>query len=86
MRARLLAGIQGIEEEAQARFGATPAYGQAVDAHGFLALHCSRDKAADLAAWLVVKGAGRVSVSAVEQIFDAANPLYEALERRLAKI
>ena len=85
VRARLSGAAEGLAEEAEAKFGATPAYGEAVDAHGHVALHCAREKAADLAAWLLTKGASRVAVAALEQIFDARNPLYEALEKRLGE-
>ncbi len=50
---------------------------------GFVALHCARDKVAELAGWLLTKGAERVSVAALEQTFAARNALYEALERRI---
>ena len=82
VRARLGAPTEPVIEEAAARFGAVAA------AHekGFVALHCARDKAADLAAFLLGKGAERVSVAALEQIFDARNPLYEALEARIGRI
>ena len=64
----------------------SPASGEDVDPHGFVALHCARDKAADLAGWLLEQGAERVSVAALEQVFDARNPLYEALERRIGPL
>jgi len=53
------------------------------ESQGYVALHCARDKAADLATWLLTQGAERVTVAALEQVFDAKNPLYEALERRI---
>jgi ATP phosphoribosyltransferase len=86
VRARLPGLASGVGEEAEARFGALPAFGEAVDAQGRVALHCAREQAADLAAWLMSKGASRVTVAALEQIFDARNPLYEALEKRLAAV
>ena len=55
-----------------------------IDPHGFVALHCARDKVAELADWLLTKGAERVSVAALEQTFAARNALYEALERRIS--
>lgn len=50
---------------------------------GFVALHCAKAAAADLAAWVLSQGAERVRVAALEHVFDARNPLYEALERRI---
>jgi len=85
VRARLPGVVEGLAEEAEAKFGATPAYGEAFDAQCVLALHCAREDVADLAAWLLAKGAGRVTVASFEQIFDARNPLYETLEKRLAE-
>jgi ATP phosphoribosyltransferase len=69
--------------EACRRFDAVPAAGEDVDPHGFVALHCPRGRVAELAGWLIGHGAERVSVTALEQVFDARNPLYEALERRI---
>ncbi len=66
-------------------FDAAPAFGEEADPHGFVALHCARSKAADLADWLLAQGAERVSVMALEQVFDAKNALYEALEARIGK-
>ena len=48
-----------------------------------MALHCARAKVAELAEWLLAQGAERVSVAALEQVFDARNPLYDALEMRI---
>ena len=42
-----------------------------------------RAKAAELADWLLGQGAERVSVIALEHVFNARNPLYEALEARI---
>ena len=83
VRARLNGDARELMERARALFDAAPATGEEIDLHGHIALHCARDKAADLAAWLLAQGAERVSVAALEQVFDAKNPLYEALERRI---
>ena len=72
-----------VVETATERFGAISATGEDVDPHGFIALHCARDKVAELAGWLLTKGAERVSVAALEQTFAARNALYEALEKRI---
>jgi ATP phosphoribosyltransferase len=83
VRARLPGKAEAIAEEARARFGAVFAAGERVDPHGFVALHCARENAADLAGWLLAQGAERVSVAALEQVFDARNPLHDALEKRI---
>ena len=83
VRARLPSPAHVVVESACQRFGAVSATGEDVDPHGFVALHCARDKVADLASWLLTKGAERVSVAALEQTFAARNALYEALERRI---
>ena len=85
VRARLPSPARAhlIVEKAAEHFEAVAAGGEDVDPHGFVALHCGRDKAADLAGWLLAQGAERVSVAALEQVFDAVNPLFEALEKRI---
>ncbi len=83
VRARLPTPVHLIVEEARVLFDAAPALGDEPDPHGFVVLHCPRAKAAELADWLLGQGAVRVSVVALEQIFDARNPLYEALEARI---
>jgi ATP phosphoribosyltransferase len=83
VRARLLRPAHQIVEKAAERFEAVSAAGEDVDPHGFVALHCASDRAAELAGWLLSEGAERVSVAALEQVFDAKNPLYERLEKRI---
>jgi len=85
IRARLPTPAHLVVEKACAAFGAVPAFGEEADPHGFVALHCARSKAADLADWLLAQGAERVSVIGLEQVFDARNALYEALEARIGK-
>ena len=72
-------------EKAFEKFGAVSGVGDDIDPDGFVVLHCARAKVADLAAWLLAHGAERVSVVALEQAFDAKNPLYDALERRIGR-
>ena len=83
VRARLPSPAHLAVEAAYERFGAVPATGEDVDPHGFVALHCARGQVAELAGWLLEKGAERVSVAALEQAFSARNALYEALEKRI---
>jgi ATP phosphoribosyltransferase len=85
VRARLPTPVHLIVEQACSLFDATPALGDEPDPHGFVALHCARAKAADLSDWLLGQGAVRVSVVALEQVFDVRNPLYEALEARIGR-
>ena len=83
VRARLNGDARKLMQKARKLFDAAPATSDEVDHEGYVALHCALDKAADLASWLLAQGAERVSVSALEQVFDARNPLYEALEKRI---
>jgi ATP phosphoribosyltransferase len=83
VRARLPVATGQIVEAARERFDAVSAIGEDADPHGLVSLHCARDRVAELAGWLLTKGAERVSVAALEQTFAARNGLYEALERRI---
>jgi ATP phosphoribosyltransferase len=83
VRARLPGPAQPVVEKAFERYGAVSAAGEDVDPNGFVVLHCARGKVAELAGWLLSHGAERVSVIALEQAFDARNPLYDALEKRI---
>ena len=85
VRARLPAPVPGLIEEARAAFAAVPALGEEADPQGFIALHCARAQAADLADWLLDHGAERVSVIAVEQVFDKRNALHDALIARIGE-
>ncbi len=85
IRARLPTPAHLVVEKACALFDAVPAFGEEADPHGFVALHCAQSRAADLADWLLAQGAERVSVIGLEQVFDAKNALYEALEARIGK-
>ena len=49
----------------------------------FIVLHCAEARAAGLAAWLVAKGAGNVTVSPLDYVFAASNALQERLDARL---
>lgn len=83
VRAKLGPAAQPILDAARERFGAEDVESEDNAASGFVTIHCPRDSAADLAGWLVARGAQRVTVAALDLVFDARNPLYEALERRL---
>ncbi len=86
VRAKQPARAHLIVAKAAERFDAVAAGGENIDPHGFVALHCARAKTADLAGWLLEQGAERVSVAALEQVFDAVNPLYDALEKRIGAV
>ncbi len=86
VRSRMPVPTRPVVEEAARRFAAVPAFGEEADPEGFVVLHCAKAAAADLASWLIERGAKRVSVVALEQAFDAKNPLYEALERRIGAL
>lgn len=66
--------------EAEERFGARAIYGMDGD---IIRVVCPVGKAADLAGWLIERGAQHVSVSALDYIFSAGNPLYDRLAKRL---
>jgi ATP phosphoribosyltransferase len=65
------------------KFAAVAAAGVCAEADSVVALHCAKADAAELAGWLLKQGAERVSVAALEQVFDARNPLFERLEGRI---
>ena len=83
IRARVRGPARRIAAMACERFGAVSAMGEDADPQGFVVLHCARADAAELANWLLAQGADRVSVAALEQVFDANNPLFDRLEGRI---
>ena len=85
VRARLPAAAQKIVERARERFGAVSATGEADPPQNVVALHCARSDVAELAHWLLAQGADRISVVALEHVFDARNPLFDRLERRIGR-
>ncbi|MBM3609334.1 MAG: ATP phosphoribosyltransferase, partial [Alphaproteobacteria bacterium] len=66
--------------EAEETFGARAIYGMEGD---IIRVVCPAGKAAGLAGWLIGRGAQHVSVSALDYIFSAGNPLYDRLAQRL---
>lgn len=85
LRARMPTPAHLIVQEACARFGAQAAFGEEADPLGFVVLHSPKERAAELADWLLAQGAERVSVSPLEQVFSTQNALYEALEAGIGK-
>ena len=78
--------VQGLPDapelvvEACATFGAT-LRGRSRD--GLVGLSAHKDRIADLADWLLSKGAERVGVAAMENVFGAPNVLWERLAGRI---
>jgi ATP phosphoribosyltransferase len=66
--------------EAEEKFGARMLYGIEGD---IVRLVCPVAKVAEAADWLIEHGAQHVSVSALDYIFSAVNPLYEKLAARI---
>jgi ATP phosphoribosyltransferase len=83
IRCRLEGPAGALMKAACERFAAVPAAGDTADPQDFVVLHCAKADAAELANWLLGQGADRVSVAALEQVFDARNPLFERLEARI---
>ncbi len=50
---------------------------------GLVILTCPKDRAAQLAEWLIKQGAETVTVGALDYVFTAKNPLWEKLAKRL---
>ncbi len=80
VRAFLPEAAQGAVAEAAAKFDARPALGPDGGSVAFL---CPRARAAELADWLLSRGAERVGVTTLEQVFEVPNPLYDALRLKL---
>lgn len=68
----------GLVAAARARFGATAPF-----AGGSLVLVCPARSVHACSAWLIASGAVAVTVQPVEYVFEAENPLYDALAARL---
>ena len=66
--------------EAETLFGARMIYGLECD---IVRLICPAGKVAEAADWLIEHGAQNVTVSALDYIFSAVNPLYEKLAARI---
>ena len=66
--------------EAEEKFGARMFYGIEGD---IVRLVCPVARVAEAADWLIEHGAQHVSVSALDYIFSAVNPLYERLAARI---
>jgi ATP phosphoribosyltransferase len=78
----LVANGAAVAKEAQERFQARAMFG--LISEGPLRLICPRKRVAELADWLISKGADHVSVASLEYIFSARNELFEKLQGRLA--
>ena len=80
VRAALRCASSQITAEAIRRFDAAAPAGLSKD---FVVLHCPVSRAAELADWLTSKGASTVTVSPLDYVFAAVNPLQERFEAKL---
>ncbi len=80
VRAHMATGSAIILQQIAELFGAEAPYGAA---QSIVAFHCAKDKAAELAEWLVQQGASHVSVQALDYVFSDRNPLFEMLEDKV---
>ena len=78
VRAFLPGSSGAVVKEATERFAA-----RAEGAGGEVVLVAPRDKAAELADFLLARGARRVLVRAAEQVFEPDNPLFNALASKI---
>jgi ATP phosphoribosyltransferase len=67
--------------DAQAAFGARAIFGVPKD--GPLSLVAPKKKVADLADWLIARGAEHVTVAQMDYVFQARNELYDRLAARI---
>ena len=75
-----VARAANLGREAVSEFGARLPFGaQGAD----LTLHCPSDKVYDCVVWLRANGAETVTVSSLDYIFEAANPLFATLRERI---
>ena len=79
VRAAFPDGVPDATAADLARFGAR-AFGRA---EAFFVAHCAKARAADLADWLIGRGASHVAVAPLDYLFAADNPLYDRLAARL---
>jgi ATP phosphoribosyltransferase len=79
----LVPGSAEVAKEAEERFQARAMFGILTD--GPLRLICPRSRVADLADWLISRGADHVSVGALDYIFSARNELFDKLLARLGR-
>jgi ATP phosphoribosyltransferase len=71
--------LAAIAAEAEKTFGTRALFG----IQSPLSLICTKGRTADLAAWLIAKGAAHVSVAQMDYIFSAQNALYDGLMAKL---
>ena len=79
----LAANGAAVAKEAEERFQARAMFG--LISEGPLRLICPKKRVAELADWLISKGADHVSVAPLEYIFSARNELFEKLQGRLGR-
>lgn len=79
VRAALSGEVEAAIAEAAERFGARAPFGTGTP----LVLHVKADAVFPLVEFLTARGAETVAVSVLDDLFEARNPLLEALEARL---
>jgi ATP phosphoribosyltransferase len=70
-----------LVREAEAAFDARALFGAPKD--GPLSLVAPKKKVADLADWLIARGAEHVTVAQMDYVFQARNELYDRLAARI---
>jgi len=83
VRAIVPGDARKVADDVDGRFGCEAPYG--VEKNGPLVLHCPLDEIHPLAEFLREQGAETVGVTQVEYVFQARNPLYDRVMRRLAR-
>jgi ATP phosphoribosyltransferase len=80
VRTRLEADQDAVGEEAGRLFDARlRGHGRA----GLIVLTCAKERVADLADWLIGRGAENITIDQLDYVFSAKNALYDRLARRL---
>lgn len=82
VRTRFPAADMALVEEAKARFGVAAPFG-APTSSGMVTLHCPPAQLFGLSRFLREKGAESVTVTEIDYMFSAENPLYDKLEAAL---
>ncbi|BAF89116.1 ATP phosphoribosyltransferase [Azorhizobium caulinodans ORS 571] len=83
VRTRFIQCDTNLVDEAVSRFRCVAPFGGPTSS-GMLTLHCPPDTLHALSLFLRERGASMVTVGPIEYVFAAENPLYEALQARLA--
>lgn len=85
VRTRFAQCDAGLVDQAITEFNCVAPFGGPTSS-GMLTLHCPPDTLHGLATFLRARGACMVTVAAIDYVFAADNPLYEALDARLSRL